>query len=296
MVDQVDLVNKIYEVIMSLDQVVHGLFYLVAIFIIFFIGKIVYDKLNPRFKLKEELVDKDNFAVALTIIGYYLGLVFVIGGTLIGPSSGLVEDIIDIFYYGILAIILLNIAGILVDKIILYKFDAVKEIIDDQNAGTGVVEAANYIANGLILYGAISGEGGDLVTAIIFWLLGQVVLVITCVFYNLITPFDVHEHIEKDNVAVGVAFAGMLIALGNIIRIGLEGDFISWYQNLSEFIGFVIFGIILLPLLRIATDKILLPGRKLTDELVNQEKPNIGAGAIEAFTYIAASFIIGWIV
>ena len=281
---------------MSLDQVVHGLFYLVAIFIIFFIGKIVYDKLNPRFKLKEELVDKDNFAVALTIIGYYLGLVFVIGGTLIGPSSGLVEDIIDIFYYGILAIILLNIAGILVDKIILYKFDAVKEIIDDQNAGTGVVEAANYIANGLILYGAISGEGGDLVTAIIFWLLGQVVLVITCVFYNLITPFDVHEHIEKDNVAVGVAFAGMLIALGNIIRIGLEGDFISWYQNLSEFIGFVIFGIILLPLLRIATDKILLPGRKLTDELVNQEKPNIGAGAIEAFTYIAASFIIGWIV
>jgi uncharacterized membrane protein YjfL (UPF0719 family) len=281
---------------MSLDQIIHGLFYLVSIFIIFIIGKFVYDKLNPRFKLKEELISKDNFAVALTIIGYYLGLVFVIGGTLIGPSSGLVEDIIDIFFYGILAIILLNIAGILVDKIILYKFDNVKEIIDDQNAGTGIIEAANYIANGLILYGAISGEGGDLVTALSFWLLGQVVLIVICMFYNLITPFDVHEHIEKDNVAVGVAFAGVVIAFGNIIRIGLEGDFISWQQNLTEFFGFIIFGIILLPLLRLATDKILLPGRKLTDELINQEKPNVGAGVIEAFSYIAASFIIGWII
>jgi len=50
----------------------------------------------------------------------------------------------------------------------------------------------------------------------------------------------------------------------------------------------------MLPVARVLTDKILLPGQKLTDELVNQEKPNIGAGIIEAFAYIGGSVLITW--
>jgi len=280
---------------MTLDQIVSALFYLVAVFIIFFIGKIIFDKIQPRFRLKEELVEKDNLALALAVTGYYLGMIFVIGGILVGPSAGLITDVIDIFFYGIIAIVLLNISNILNDKIILYKFNNVKEIIEDQNAGTGIIVAANYLANGLILYGAVSGEGGDVITLLVFWLLGQVALIIATFLYNLITPFNVHEEIEKDNVAVGVALAGILIALGNIISSAIYGDFYSWEINLTRFVGFVIFGLLLLPVMRFITDRILLPGRKLTDELINQEKPNIGAGIIEAFSYVAASIILSWV-
>ena len=35
-------------------------------------------------------------------------------------------------------------------------------------------------------------------------------------------------------------------------------------------------------------------GRSLTDEIVNQEHPNVGAAFIEAFSYIGASFLIVW--
>ncbi len=281
---------------MTIDQVVSALIYLVSIFILFLIGKWVYDKLNRRFVLRVELFERDNVALGLAVVGYYLGLVFAIGGVLVGPSAGIIEDLIDIFFYGIIAIVLLNLSNFINDKIILYKFDNVKEIIEDRNAGTGVVVAANHIAIGLIIAGAITGEGGDLITAAVFWILGQLVLIVAGFVYNRITPYDVHNEIEKDNVAVGVAFAGMIIAIGNVIRIGLSGDFISWTDNLSKFFGFVIFGLILLPLLRFVTDKLLLPGVKLTDELVHQEKPNIGAGAIEAFSYIAASFFLGWVI
>jgi uncharacterized membrane protein YjfL (UPF0719 family) len=281
---------------MSLDQVVTALIYLVSVFVLFLIGKWIYDKLNRKFVLRVELVERDNVALALAVVGYYLGLVLAIGGILMGPSSGIVDDLIDIFFFGILAILLLNLSSYINDKIILYKFNNVKEIIDDRNAGTGVVEGANHIAVGLIISGALSGEGGDLITAAVFWILGQLVLIIAGFVYDFITPFDVHDEIEKDNVATGVAFAGMLIALGNIIRIGLAGDFISWESNLSQFAGFVLFGLILMPILRMVTDKLLLPGVKLTDELVNQETPNIGAGAIEAFSYIAASFFLGWVI
>ena len=51
-------------------------------------------------------------------------------------------------------------------------------------------------------------------------------------------------------------------------------------------------GLLLLPLVRLFADKVLLPGARLTDELV-QDVPNVGAGAIEATTYLAASILIG---
>ncbi|NOX36006.1 MAG: DUF350 domain-containing protein [Calditrichaeota bacterium] len=281
---------------MTLDQVVTGIIYLVSVFILFVLGKLFYDRTHPAFRVKEELVEKDNMALAVDLMGYYLGLVLALGGILEGPSVGLVDDLLDIFFFGTISILLLNVSVFINNKIILPRFDNYKEIIQDQNVGTGVVQAGNHIAIGLIIYGAISGQGGDLITATVFWILGQLGLIVAAKVYNFITPFDIHEAIERDNVAVGVAFAGVLVALGNIVRLGTMGDFYSWQFNLTEYGKYYLFGIVMLPLVRMATDKLLLPGARLTDEVVHQEHPNVGAGILEAFSYIAASFLLGWIV
>ncbi len=280
---------------MTIDQAVTGLIYLVAVIVLFLVGKLVYDAIHRGYSLRRELLENDNLALALTVAGYYMGLLLALGGVLSGPSMGWKEDLIDIALYGLLAIVLINISAWLNDKIILRTFSNEKEIIQDGNCGTGCIEAANHIANGMILSGALAGEG-DMVTALAFWIMGQAILVFGGLVYNLITPFDIHEEIEKDNVAVGVAFAGVLVALGNVVRVGVDGDFVSWSENLTQLGAFVAFGLVLLPVVRWATDRVLLPGAKLTDELVNQEKPNIGAGTIEAFSYIAASFLVGWVV
>jgi len=281
---------------MSLDQVVTGLVYLIAIFVILWIGKFVFDFVNRGFNVGEQLVKKDNFALALVVVGYFFGLVFALGGVMSGPSSGWVEDVLDIVFFGLLAIVFLNLSAWINDRVILYKFQNEKEIIEDRNAGTGIIVGANHLANGLIISGALSGEGGDLFTALIFWLAGQIALILAVFLYNMITPFNIHDEIEKDNVAVGVAVAGMLVGIGNIVRIGISGDFIGWFDNFSVFFGFLIFGLLLMPVLRLISDKLLLPGESLTDELVNQEHPNVGAAAVEAFSYIAASMFLGWVV
>jgi len=280
---------------MYLNDIFSTFIYLVAAFIIFLIGKLAYDVNNRSFRLRHELLEKDNLALALALSGYFIGLVFMIGGVMWGPSRGLVEDLIDIFFYGLIGIMLLNLSIVINDKLILHKFSNVKEIIEDQNAGTGVVEAASYIAVGLNVAGAISGQGGDLITTLVFWALGQSTLIIGGLVYNAITPFDIHDEIEKDNVAVGVAFAGVLIALGNITRVGSHGDFISWNANLLTFGIDVAIGLLLLPVIRLITDKILLPGADITHELVGQEHPNVGLGLIEAISYVSASLLIGWI-
>jgi len=201
----------------------------------------------------------------------------------------------DILLYGPLAIVLMNMSRVINDKLILHGFSIRDEIIRDQNVGTGVVVCASYIATGLVIYGAVSGVLGGLVTSIVFWILGQLALVLAGRVYNWITPYDIHEQIEKDNVAAGVAFAGALVGIGNIVRHAVEGDFISWAMELQTFGIYVLIGLILLPLIRMATDKILLPGRKLSDEISNQEKPNLGAGFIEAFSYVGASFLLVWV-
>ena len=279
---------------MNLDHILSSLVYLTACFAIFAVGHFMFILFRRSYNIKDELVEKDNAAFALVLCGYYLGLTFSIGGVIAGPSAGLEADLIDILVYGPLAILLLNLSALINDRFILSEFDIRKEILQDQNCGTGVVEFAIFVATGLNIYGALYGQGGSIFTAIAFWALGQTVLVLVGKYYNLITQYNIHEHIEKDNVAVGIGFAGALIGIGNLLRTASAEHFISWEENLSTFFLYMLVGIIILPVARTITDRILLPGRSLADELVNQEKPNQGAAFLEASSYIGASFLITW--
>lgn len=281
---------------MDLDNLVSAAIFIIVFFIFFFIGKVINDLLHREYKLNFELVEKDNAALALAVVGYYFGLVLAIGGTIAGPSAGLVEDLYDLVIYGILSIILLNISWFLCDKLILYKFRVSEELIRDHNQGTGVVSAGISVASGFIIYGAVSGEGGSIWTVLVFWALGQVLLILAGLVYELITTYNIHEEIEKDNVAAGVSFAGALVSIGVIIGLAGEGDFTAWSIDLPVYMGFAVLGLILLPIIRLLTDKVLLPTVKLSDEISAQEKPNVGAAYIEAFSYIAAAFIISWCV
>ncbi len=279
---------------MNLDHFLSSFTYLGSCFAIFAVGHWVFILFRRSYSIQSELVDKDNAALALVLCGYYLGLTFSIGGVIAGPSAGLENDLIDMLVYGPLAIILLNLSALINDRFILSEFNIKKEILQDQNCGTGVVEFAIFIATGLNIFGALYGLGGSIVTAVVFWFVGQTVLILASKYYNFITQYNIHEQIENDNVAVGIGFAGALIAIGNLLRAASAENFISWQDNLTTFIIFIGIGVILLPAIRTLTDRILLPGRSLSDELVNQVKPNQGAAFLEASSYIGSSFLITW--
>jgi len=277
-----------------LDAILATLVYLLVAFFLFFIGKISYQLIHRKINIKEELVFKDNLAFAVAHTGYMTGLLIALGGALMGESHGFLLDAVYMLMYGLLAIVLLNLSVLVNDKIVLRKFSVYKEICEDQNVGTGVVEGASAIATGLVILGSLYGEGGGIITAIIYWVIGQLLLIVTIFVYNWITPYNIHEHIEKDNVAVGIGAAGALIAIGNLIRYALMHDFESWIITLENVAIDVAIGLVFLPVARIIADKILLPGQNLTDEIINQEKPNIGASIIEAFAYVGGSVLITW--
>ena len=210
-----------------------------------------------------------------------------------GPSLGWQADLLGIAQYGLLAIVLMVVAGVLCERALLFHFDNRKEVIEDHNMGTAFVEAGMHIANGLIVLAIVLGEG-PLWSGVVFWLLAQVVLVVAGLLYEWITPHSIHRELERDNAAVGLAFGGVLVGMGNIVSIAAAGDYAGWIESLKIFGMDVVFGFVALYVIHKLTDMLLAPSVRLGAEQI-EEQPNVGAGLIEAFGYVGGSILIVWI-
>jgi uncharacterized membrane protein YjfL (UPF0719 family) len=264
---------------------------LLAYLIVFFIANYIYSKKN-NYDLRHEIVEKNNNAASISLAGYLIAVSIIFIGGMIGPSQGILQDFILITTYSAVGIVLLYIAHIINDKLILHKFDNTKEIVEDHNIGTGAVQAASYIASGLIIAGAIHGEGGGLITTIVFFFLGQASLIIFTKIYDLVTNFDLHKEIENDNFAAGIAFSGTLIALGIILSNASSGNFISWAHNGSTFMFNMLSAFILLPVFRVVIDKLIIVNIDINDEISTDK--NIGAGCLECASTIAFACVLSF--
>jgi uncharacterized membrane protein YjfL (UPF0719 family) len=262
---------------------------LLAYLIIFFIANYIYSKKN-NYDVRHEIVEKDNNAASISLAGYLIAVSIIFIGVMQGPSQGLLQDFIAITTYSALGIILLYVAHLINDKLILHKFENTREIVEDHNIGIGAVQAASYIASGLVIAGAIHGEGGGIITTIAFFLLGQISLIIFTRIYDLITSFDLHKELESDNFAAGIAFSGTLIALGIIMSNASSGNFISWEHNGSIFMFNMLSAFILLPIFRFVMDKLIIINIDINDEISTDK--NIGAGCIECASTIAFACVL----
>jgi len=263
---------------------------------LFWLGQLAYQKLfRRRMELNVELFVKDNPAVAIALVGYYLGIVIALGGALDKTAATLQDELVLLLSYGATVIAFMLAGAWAGDRLILRCFQCDREIIQDRNVGAATVEAGNHIANGLILNAALAGNSGTWLVALVCWLIGLGVLVLVSVVYPRVTKYDVFGEIQKrNNPAAGVALAGLLIATGNIVRVAFAPEFQNWLVSFTQY-GFVLlFSLVSLVAIRWLADLILVPGVKISDEIVNQEIPNLGVGLIEAFAYIAASFLIAW--
>lgn len=264
-------------------------------FAIFWLGQFLYQKLFRRMALNEELFVRDNPAVAIALVGYYLGLVTALSGALAKPAASVLERLNALAGYGAMAIVLMLVGAWVGDRLILRHCDAAREIQQEQNIGAAAVEAGLHVANGLILSAALAGQGGSGWIGLVCWVIGMAVLVGVSFAYPRVAAYNVFGEIRKrNNPAAGVALAGLLIATGNIVAVAFSPEFQNWSVSLREYGLLLIVGLVALAVIRWVADLVLVPGVKISDEIVNQAVPNVGAGLIEAFSYIAGSFLIAW--
>ncbi len=283
-----------------------GLVYVGLGLVVLFLAKIGRD-LVTRHRIDEELTEKKNLAEALRLSGYLLGVILVFLGAIYQPFTQVVSvselglsqafwvDVLRVFLYSLAGIVALNLVRPLMDRLILYKFNLEKEIIDEQNVGTGVAEFGLNVAAGLAIGGAISGSGSgsevsQAYTALAFSVLGLAVLILFALFYQLTTRFDVHAEIEGGNMAVGVVLGANLIAIGLVTLKALFGDFIGWQHSIIEFLIFAVIGLVLLYVLRLVVDLILLPHTRVSEELGTGK--NLGMAFVESMVVISSALIL----
>ena len=107
--------------------------------------------------------------------------------------------------YALVGIVVLNVARLVVDRLVLHTFQTEKEIVEQRNIGAGAVEFGVYLATGLVIAGSIAGTGSteaagaevsaldSALRSLVFLGLGMVVLIVYSLFYQLTTSYDIHE-------------------------------------------------------------------------------------------------------
>ena len=298
----------------SLQSFPRGLVFVAEGLIVLVLAKLARDVVTS-YSVNEEVVDKANLAVSLRLSGYFIAIILIFLGVLYQPLSGggwaslaelnaanpygfnreLGEEVLRVFLYSLGGIVALNLVRVLFDRLILYKFQLEKEVLEDRNAGAGAAEFGMYVATGLLIAGAVAGESRTNETeaalvALAFFGMGLALLVVFALFYEFTTSFNIHDEIERDNTAVGVAFGGNLIAIGMVTLKAVFGDFAGWGESIAAFLVFGVLGFVLLYVMRLLIDLVLLPTVRVSQALSSGR--NVGVAFLESAVVIGSAAIL----
>lgn len=270
-----------------------GAVYAVIAFVFIVIAKIIADKRTVNIDDDHEIGEKSNKAVGFRRTGLYLAYAIAFAGTLSGESIGFVNDIIALVVDGIVITLCLFICRAINDRIMLANVNNDDEALKG-NSAVGLTELGMYVATGLVLNGSFSGASETLangvLSALVFFILGQAALLICGYLYELMTSFNLRDEIQKANPASGIALAGMLIALGVILRSSVAGPSAGWTADLISFGIYTLYGIILLLIFKKAVDIFLLPGTTVAVEV--ERDRNVAALVLTESGIIAVAIVI----
>jgi len=278
------------------------------------LGKLVYAWTTP-YRIDHELTENDNPAFGVHFALYLLGLIIAIGGTLYRGQFTDWTGILTVIGFSLLCIGLMRLSIFLNERFLFPEFNIYKEMIQDRNAGTGFVIGGACLATGLLINGALSVEitedlsghveatgeelrtriGEALIRTLVFYVIGQGLILASAWFYRKIAGYDVHAGIEHDdNLAAGLAYGGFLTGLGIIIRASLMGAKAALWIEIATTLLYAVIGLVLLLGAQVLADRVLLPASRLWKE-VSQDK-NVAAGTVVAACFVSVALAFAWVV
>lgn len=241
---------------------------LLGILVVWFV-KLADGKRAPFDEDKAMLLES-NLAVGLRKSGTCLGLFLALAGVLSGRSPSILSDLLNFFKATIMVMIFLFITFEINKWIILRKINN-DDAVAKGNVAVGAVEFSTFVGTGLIMNGAFTGEGGGLWAAGVFFILGQIALVIAFYLDAAIAGRNIQEEIElKGNIAEGVDVAGVLIAISIILRASIIGPFTGWIPGLEGFGMYLVLGLLALFIFKYLARKIFMPKVSYADEMDKQ--------------------------
>ena len=270
-----------------------GAVYAVITFLFIVIAKKIADRRTTAIDDDHEIQENSNAAVGFRRTGLYIAYAVAFAGPLSGASAGFVGDLVALLVDGVVITVCLFVCRIVNDRVMLAHIDNDQEALDG-NTAVGLAEFGMYVATGFVLNGSFTGTSenlaGGIASALVFFVVGQAALLVCGYCYEIVTPFNIRDEIKKGNAAAGIALAGMLIALGIILRASIAGPSAGWTADFISFGIYTLYGIVLLLIFKKAVDRFLLPGTPIAVEV--ERDRNVAALAVTEAGIIAVAIVI----
>ena len=230
-----------------------------------------------------ELSHKDNPALSTLFSAFLLATGIAASGSFFGHwQDPIASAALKMLPEGLLAIVLLRASIWINDYSILSDFSITKEIGEDRNLGVSITVAASTLASGMIINGALTGYSPNYAAGlrdlVVYWTLGQSLLVVAGMVFRRIKQYDVHRLLEyDDNPAVGWSFGGYLVGIGIVVRGATIGSGLSTLVNeLWHTVLLSLIGCTLLTVLHQTAPRIILSGIDLREEVEMNRNTAVG--------------------
>lgn len=270
-------------------------FVVLAVIVLLIIARAVYRVILGQ-AITTTLIESDNKAAAVALGGFMLGVIQVIIPVLSAPSHTFWSDVRGVAAYGIGGIVAMAIAGLIFEQYSRQTGMPLREQVAAGNLAAGIIDGAIYFAASEIVAGALTGEGGGLVTTIVFWAAGVVALIALTHVLRYLTAYNDVELIRSGNVAAALSGAGLIIAIGMMAGYAVSGNFTTYAAGFRSFGLMMLIVFVFYPVRQIIVQMLLLGGGfsfrngRLDREIA--EDNNIGAGLLEAFGYLATALVV----
>lgn len=254
---------------------------------------------------RDELAEKDNFAFGLTLAGGALAVALVLAAATDGePATAFLDELGAVVAYAILGLALLKVGIVVNDAIVFHKF-SVRDAIKAQNPAAGTVQAANLVAVGVLVNGAIGWADGDLLqsglSVAVTFVLAQVVLLgatrtRAAIYARRHDGRRWQAAIESGNSALATRYAGHLIgtalaasSAGGMVRHVAGVTTHAWLAYAAWFVWAAVLSLALLAL-GMLVQRVILHGVDVVDEVDRQQ--NVGVAGIEAAVFVGIGLVI----
>ena len=250
----------------------------------------------------KELAEKDNLAFGLTLAGGTISIAIILAAASSGDAkASWLDELGTVSAYVLMGGVLLKIGTVINDLVVFHRF-SVRLSITQKNVAAGTVQAANFIALGLLIKGAIDWVDGPLTqalisVAIVFFLAQIVVIGVTrlrsYIYARRHDGARLQDALSNGNTALAVRSAGHL--LGTALSASAAGGMVQYLIgfHINAYVSWIAWAVVLaaiLSLLSIMAQRIILLGIDVIRE-VDEEK-NIGVAAIEAAIFVGFGLII----
>jgi uncharacterized membrane protein YjfL (UPF0719 family) len=186
-----------------------------------------------------------NLALSVRHGGLYLAVAIAMTSALQGTASGFVNDVVEVLRDGGVIVFALIAAQWLNEWCIVPGLDN-DQAVADGNTAVAITEFGSYIATGMIASASFGGGEGSWVTAIAFFAVGQLALIGGFWAQELLLPGSFVDGVVRGREGAGVAVAGVLIALGVILRASIAGPFLGWAASFRALGLYAVGGILFL--------------------------------------------------